>query len=99
MKKIRMKNIQKTVKISEEAFSIISGQEGKSFNEKLYNLIFALNDTINEREEKLNTINIEFALRQRELNEIKAEILQHKNLLSKLKSIEKNVDALLNLTS
>ncbi|MBE6065901.1 hypothetical protein [Clostridium cochlearium] len=91
------KNIQKSVKITEEAFNIISGQVGNSFNEQLHNLIFLLNDTINKREDNLNFLNNEIDVKQKELNAIKADIAQHKILLTKLKSIEKGVDALLNL--
>ena len=76
------KNIQKSIRISEEVAAYIEKQEGNGFNEKLCNMVLYCMEHEAEIKKKISSA-------EKRLNAVEKQIDEKKNLLEQLESISR----------
>lgn len=79
------KDIQKSVRMTQEVYSYVDAQVGNGFNAKFENMVLRCMTEAAQVEEQIR-------LQQKELNRIKEECADRKKVLEKIKAIERYVD-------
>lgn len=77
----------KSVRLSDEALAIVEGAEGKGFNDKFENLIFAYKKTIPQRQAQLEAINKRIEKKKKELETLQAQESKVRSLVIDLEVI------------
>lgn len=88
MKTNQPKNVQKSIRISEDVLKYIEKQEGNGFNEKLCNMVLYCMEHGADIKKKVSAA-------EKELEVIEKHICEKRNILEKLESISRFVNSCL----